>query len=436
MFNSDQLLTLLDDILKQAQAEGTTIRLSSEESGLTRFSENQITQNLLRNSFKLNITSHYGKKQASASLTSDDFEEIIATLRKSEALARLAPDDPEAMPLLPPQVYHDHRPAFDLATANYPPLQRGKLVKQMIDRAVHSQVNSYGTLETVAQFSALVNSLGLKAWEQTTTADISFTAKIENGSSWGKATAFQVADLPVLPLTERIIETACLSRSPREFPPTNYPVILTAEAFGSLLPWLVWNLDARSADEGRSFMSKETGGNCLGEALFSPLVQVDRNPTHPLLQLGNFCYNGLSNHPLTIIQQGIPQVLSYSRYWAQQQNQQPTGELFPIVMEGHTHNSLSELIKDTEKAILIHRAWYVRYVNPKPLEVTGMTRDGTFLVENGQISYPIRNLRFNQSLPHLFRDIDAVTPGVRLGSNVIPHVRVKGFNFTSITDSI
>jgi predicted Zn-dependent protease len=203
---------------------------------------------------------------------------------------------------------------------------------------------------------------------------------------------------------------------------------------------VIWNLDARAADEGRSFMSRTDNsgkpiGNRVGEQMFSPLVQVQRNPAHPLLQLGTFFSDGLSDRYTEVIKDGVPQTLSYSRYWAQQQRKEPTGAMYPFVMSG-SNQSLADLITQTERGILVSRSWYVRYVNPKTLEVTGMTRDGTFWIEEGQIAYPIKNLRFNQSLPDMLRDVDALSTVQRFGSSVVPGVRVKAFNFSSVTDSV
>jgi predicted Zn-dependent protease len=164
-------------------------------------------------------------------------------------------------------------------------------------------------------------------------------------------------------------------------------------------------------------------------------VQVRRDPAHPLLQARRFFSDGLPNRSLAIIQDGLPQTLAYSRYWAQQQGKSPMGEMSPIVMAGG-EQSLSDLIAQTERAVLVNRAWYVRYVNPRTLEVTGMTRDGTFWIENGEIAYPIKNFRFNQSLPEMLRDVEALTRAQRYGSTVVPGVRVKAFNFSSVTDSV
>ncbi len=440
LMSEDQALSLVESTLKQSQAEGVFVSLSDGESSLSRFSENQITQNISRNRFNLTITSYFGKRSASASTSEEDPEAIATTLRQSEELARIAPEDPEWVPLLEPQPYDRRIPAFDDATATVSPLRRGEMVKQVCEKAAQSGVESSGTLSVSATIRAIGNSLGILASDRTTEADFSLTAKISKGSSWNRRTAFAIERLPIAEMTEQAIARSLASQSPRKIKPGVYPVIFDAAAFADLLPWLIWNLDARAADEGRSFMSHtdaagKSAGNRVGETMFSPLVQVQRNPAHPLLQAGTFFDDGLSNNPLDIITKGIPQTLSYSRYWAQQQDKQPTGMMYPIAMTGG-EASIADLIAQTQQGILVSRAWYVRYINPRTLEVTGMTRDGTFWIEDGAIAYPIENLRFNQSLPEMLRDVDALTTVQRFGGSVVPGVRVKAFNFTSTTDSI
>ncbi len=438
--NEDQSLSLIDSVIKHSQAEEVFVTIEASESALSRFSENQMTQNLNRNQFNLSITSYFGKRSASASTTELEPEAIRDTIHRSEELARIAPEDPEWVPLLEPQEYDSRTPAFDEQTAILSPLVRGEMVQKVCALSGKAGVEGSGTLSTEAFLQAVGNSRGLRACERGTDANFSFTARIEDGSSWGQRTAFAIEALPIESLTQQLIERALASRRPREVKPGTYPVVFDGAAFKDLLSWVIWNLDARPADEGRSFMSRtdEAGkpvGNRVGERLFSPLVQVQRNPAHPLLQLGTFFGDGLSNRYLDVIKDGVPQILSYSRYWAQQQGKEPTGSLFPMVMSG-SDQSLAEVIAQTERGILVNRAWYVRYVNPKTLEVTGMTRDGTFWLEEGQIAYPIKNLRFNQSLPEMLRDVDAVSTVQRFGSSVVPGVRVKTFNFSSVTDSV
>ena len=162
---------------------------------------------------------------------------------------------------------------------------------------------------------------------------------------------------------------------------------------------------------------------------------MQRNPSYPLLQSSTFFNDGMKKDDLEIIKAGIPQTLFYSRYWAQKQGKTATGGMSPIVMLG-SNQSLEDLIAQTERGILVSRAWYVRYVNPRTLEVTGMTRDGTFWIEQGKIAYPIKNMRFNQCLPELLAHVEALSSVERYGNTVAPGVKVKAFNFSSITDSV
>ena len=440
LLSEDQALSLIDKAINQSEAEGVFVSLTTGEEALSRFSENQISQNISRNRFNLTITSYFGKRSASASTTELDPDAIAQTIRRSEELARIAPEDPEWVPLLEPQTYEPRTPAFDQATATLSPLARGEIIQRVCALSTKAGVEGSGTLSTEAFVRVVGNSRGLRACDRGTEADFSFTARIEDGSSWSQRTGFAIDQLPIESLIEQLIDRALASRSPREVTPGAYPVVFNGAAFAELLSWVIWNLDARAADEGRSFMSRtdeagKASGNRLGEQMFSPLVQVQRHPAHPLLQLGTCFGDGLSNHYTEVIKDGIPQTLSYSRYWAQQQGKEPTGGMFPIVMSG-SNQSLTDLIAQTERGILVNRSWYVRYINPRTLEVTGMTRDGTFWIEDGQIAYPIKNLRFNQSLPDMLRDVDALSTVQRFGSSVIPGVRVKAFNFSSVTDSV
>jgi predicted Zn-dependent protease len=440
ILSQDQALSLVEEALEHSKAEGSFVSISAGEESLARYSSNQITQNLSRTRFTLTVTSYFGTRRASASTTDASPEAIQAVVRSAEALARIAPEDPEWVPLLEPQTYEERTPAFDEQTANLSPLERGGIIQRVCALSTSAGVDGSGTLSTEAYVRAIGNSQGLRAYNRHTEADFGFTARIEDGSSWSQRTAWALDQLPIEKLTTQIIERSLQSRKPREISPGSYPVVFDGAAFADLLSWLSWNLDARAADEGRSFMSRtdESGnpaGNRLGEAMFSSLLQVQRNPAHPLLQGSTFFGDGLPNRALAIVQDGIPKTLSYSRYWAQKQGKEPTGSLSPVVVHG-TNQPLTDLIAQTERGILVSRAWYVRYVNPKTLVLTGMTRDGTFWIENGKVAYPIKNLRFNQSLPDMLRDVDALSTVERYGNSIVPGVRVKAFNFSSVTDSV
>ena len=436
----EEAFTLIELAIAQSQAEEIFVSLSASETGLSRFSENQISQNVRKNTFSLTVTSYFGKRSASASTTEFNEKAIAQTVKRAEDLARIAPEDPEWVELLPQQTYSDRTPAFDKATASLSPLRKGEIIQQVCSLSKDAGVNGSGTLSFKVSLNAIGNSAGLRGCDRTTEADFSFTARVDNGSSWNRCTAWSINQLPITELTEKVIQRAIASRNPQTIEPGDYTVIFEPSAFASLLPWVIWNLEARAADEGRSFMSRndDSGnpiGNKVGEQLFTPILQVRRNSAHPLLQGGRFFGNGLSNEDLDIIKDGIPQTLSYSRYWAKEQGKEPTGAMYPIVMTG-SDKTVADLIASTERGILVSRAWYVRYVNPRTLEVTGMTRDGTFLIEDGKISHPIKNLRFNQCLPEMLDNVVALSQAKRCGGSVIPGCKVENFHFSSITDSI
>ena len=440
LITRNEALDSLEFAIAQSQADGIFVSLSASETALSRFSENQISQNVRKNTFSLTVTSYFGKRSASASTTELNRDAIAQTVKRAENLASIAPEDPEWVELLPQQTYSERTPAFDSATATISPLRKGEIIQQVCSLSKDAGVNGSGTLSFTVSLNAIGNSAGLRGCDRTTEADFSYTARISNGSSWNRCTAWSIEQLPIVELTEKVIQRAIASQNPQAIEPGDYTVVFEPSAFASLLPWVIWNMDARAADEGRSFMSRNddsgnTVGNKVGEQLFSPMVEVKRNPAHPLLQGDRFFGNGLANTELNIVKDGIPQTLSYSRYWAKEQGKQPTGAIYPIVMTG-SDKTVADLIASTERGILVTRAWYVRYVNPRTLEVTGMTRDGTFLIENGKISYPIKNLRFNQCLPEMLNNVVALTQAKRCGSSVIPACKVEKIHFSSITDSI
>ncbi|MCZ0900629.1 TldD/PmbA family protein, partial [Microcoleus sp. HI-ES] len=196
---------------------------------------NQIPQNITKTLFSLIITRFFVNKRASAAVTEFDEDAIAQTIKRSEELARIAPADPEWMPLLPPQTYDLRSPAFDTATATVSPLARAEMVQQACARSSQGGAHGSGTLSTEASLYAIASSTGLRACNQSTEADFSFTARIDNGSSWAQSTAWSINELPIAQLAEQVIDRAIASRNPREVTPGIYPVIFEGAAFGYLL---------------------------------------------------------------------------------------------------------------------------------------------------------------------------------------------------------
>ncbi|AFY36863.1 peptidase U62 modulator of DNA gyrase [[Leptolyngbya] sp. PCC 7376] len=435
LISQEQAFDWVDKIIARAESDGVSVYIEERESALGRFGENQIRQNLQKNQFEIRITSYFKQQSASVTTVAQDLDGIISALRRSEDLARVAPADPEWIPLLEPQTYVDFSAKFDEATYSYSPLERGELIQKVCQQSAAAGTEGSGILSTSATAYALGNSAGLRAYDKKTNAEFSFTAKIGNGSSWGSRTAWGLEELPIEQIVATTLQRATMAQNPTRLEPDTYPVVFGAGAIANLIPRMIWNMSARSADEGRSFFSGEEGSNRLGEKLFNDKVNLYRDPNHPLFQFSAFSSGGLPGDRLPIIEAGVVKNLNYDRYWATQKNCAPNGSFFPLVMAG-TDQTLADLIAGTERGIFVNRAWYVQSVNRKTLELTGMTRDGAFWIENGKLAQPIYNLRFNETLPNLLNNIEAIATPERHGSSVVPAIKTSAFHFSSVTDSI
>ncbi len=222
--------------------------------------------------------------------------------------------------------------------------------------------------------------------------------------------------------------------------PGKYTVILEPAALMaaddlSLLGGLMYSLDAREADEGRSFLSKKGGGNRKGEKLFDERINIYSDPLNAEVPGSAFDGEGLPTKRMTWIEKGVVKNLYYSRFWAQKNRQPATAFPSGFIMEGGTQ-STAELIKSTAKGILVTRLWYIRDVDPQTLLYTGLTRDGTFYIENGQIKFPIKNLRFNESPIIMLNNLEAIGRPQRLGGNLVPPLKIRDFTFTSLSDAV
>jgi predicted Zn-dependent protease len=217
--------------------------------------------------------------------------------------------------------------------------------------------------------------------------------------------------------------------------PGKYTVILEPLAASDMLSNMVRGFDARSAEEGRSFMSKKGGGTRLGEQLFNEQVNIYSDPFNADLPSATWNGDGIPQEKVTWVENGVVKNLSYSRYWAQQKGVKPVPGASRVIMEGGTA-SLEDLIKSTERGILVTRFWYIRSVDPQTLLLTGLTRDGTFYIENGKIMYPVKNFRFNESPIIMLNNVEALGKPQRSGNMIVPPMKIRDFTFSSLSDAV
>jgi predicted Zn-dependent protease len=391
----------------------------------------------------LAVQSSFGPKHAVVTTNDLSDESIRRAVEQSERMARLAPDDPEAMPELSPQQYVPVTSWFE-RTAALTPEDRARAAKVALDLArAAGDLHAAGYLEAGMASSALGNKSGLFAYQQRTRSNYTLTVRSTDGtgSGWAAADHPDWAQVDVRRVAERATEKARLSRNPVAIEPGRYTVILEPQAVGDLVQLVANYAAARTADEGRSPFVKAGGGNKVGEKIADERVTLFSDPADPQLLAQPFDGDGLPLGRQVWIENGVLKQLYYSRFWAKKQGKSATGAPSSLKMAGGTA-SLDELVRGTQRGVLVTRLWYLREVDPRTILYTGLTRDGTFLVENGKITKALRNFRFNESPLFMLNNLDALGQPERLagteagGDVVMPALRVRDFNFTSLSEAV
>ena len=443
ILTEDECRAIMKKALSYSKADECEINLSGSISANIRYARNAVSTSGSINSTSMAISSAFGKKLGIVTLNEYTDEAISSAVKRCEELAQLAPENPEYVPFLGPQTYGLATKTFVPETAAITPAQRTTMVEQSLNVAKENKLTAAGFLQNSSGFNALMNSKGLFAYN--TYTDINFSATLRTADSQGSGYVTKdyndVSKLDTLALTKIAAQKSAGSTNAKALEPGKYTVILEPAAGIVLLENLYGSLDARSADEGRSFLSKPGGKTRLGEKLVDERVNIYSDPSHPDLPTRVWGGDGQPQIKRSWIEKGVIKNLNYSRFWAQKKGVQPIPYPNGIIMEGGTQ-SLEELIKGTEKGILVTRLWYIRPVDPQTLLFTGLTRDGTFYIENGQIKFPIKNFRFNESPVIMLNNLDALGKTERTVSGesgqsaLIPPMRIRDFTFSSLSDAI
>jgi len=439
----DQAQALIERAVKMSKADEMSVNLTSGYQADVRFAANQMsTAGGVVNS-QVVIQSTFGKKHAAAVTNDLSDESLRRAVEQSEALAKLSPDDPETMPGLGPQTYLPVNGYFD-STANTTPEARARAALTALEPARKAgDLKAAGFIIVNADSNALGNSKGLFAYNRNTTANYTLTVRTDDGtgSGWAGAEHPDWNKLDFSSLAQHAITKARLSRNPVAIEPGRYTVILEPQAVGDLVQLLAFSLNARGADEGRSAFAKQGGGNKIGEQIVDKRVTIFSDPQDPEMLAQPFDGQGLPLARQVWVENGVLKQLFYGRFWAQKQGKQPTGFPSSIKFAGGT-TSMDDMIKSTPRGVLVTRLWYLRQVDPRTILFTGLTRDGTFLIENGKISKAIKNFRFNESPLFLLSNLEAIGPAVRIGGSegggpvVMPTIKAKDFNFSSLSDAV
>jgi predicted Zn-dependent protease len=432
---------LLEGLIADNPGKEMSVGIFAGETGSTRFANNAITTNGVYNRLDVYAEVTRGKKRGIAAVNELTPEKIREAISRAGALADIAPENSELMPALGPQTYPRVPSLFFPGTAEFSPGQRVEAILSVIEKAKKQNLTAAGFFETGSSAGARLNSRGLYYFFSSTRSYYSNTLKTESGSGWASAEEEDVGRMATGELADRAIKKALDSRSAKPLPPGKYTVILEPAAAADMVSFLLYNFTAREADEGRSFLTLGEGKNRLGEKLVSPEITIYSDPALPECPTFPVGEDGLPVKKTVWIEKGVVKNLIYTRFWAEKMGREPVSFPSNIIMEGEDH-TLADLIESTEKGVLVSRFWYIRDLNPMILLLTGLTRDGVFWIENGRLSHPVNNFRFNESPVNVLRNVAMMSRAQRAvggetgQSAVVPALKVKEFNFSSVSDAV
>ncbi len=436
-----QAKAILDKVIAYSTADECSAQLGGGISGNVRFARNDISTAGIVDSTELGVQVAFGKRVGTATINQFDDASLERVVRRAEDLAKLAPENPEFVPAVGKQSY-SATDTYSASTAALTPEARARIAEASIAPCREKGLVAAGFLEDATGFFAHANSNGNFGYQQSTSADYTCTVRTEDGrgSGWVGSSIKDIADFDAGRDVQIAMRKAAASVDAQALEPGKYTVILEPAAAAGLISFMMGFFDARSADEGRSFLSKQGGGNKIGEQIMDPRVNIYTDPANPAVPVLPWDAEGLPRKRTNIIENGKVANLEYSRFWAQKQGKPETAGWGNVIMEGGT-KSTADLIAGTERGILLTRTWYIRMVDPQTVLLTGLTRDGTFYIENGQLKYPIKNFRFNESPVIMLNNIDELGRTVRVkadegSSMMLPPMKLRDFTFTSLSDAV
>lgn len=430
-----------DAARRRGVTEVEMLMAASAES-LTRFANNSIHQNVAERGRFASVRVIMDHRTARAATNRLDRDSIERCVEEAIDAARSLAPDPDVLPLAASTAAPPWDRFFD-ASAACTPDQRGRVVAEAIRIAASANLVAAGIYSTSETAEAILNTRGVFAHHAETMARFSITAMAADSSGWAKASSPDRNAFDPLELARRAAWKAELSKAPRELAPGRYTVILEPAAVLDLVGQIFADFSGTALQDQRSFLTGR-----LNSRLFGDNISVYDDVFHPLQAGPPFDGEGVPRRRLVMVENGVPRQLAYSRLAAHRAGVEPTGHGFPvpseygeapvnIVMPGG-RTSLDQIVSSTDRAILVTRLWYIREVDPYDKIMTGMTRDGAFLVEGGRLVCGVRNFRFNQGVTELLNNVEAMSPEERASGEeafdmVVPALRARDFNFTEVT---
>ncbi len=445
LLSERDLRKIIDTVLRLARSTGATeteVHVDEVDDALTRFANNAIHQNVAEHGLTVSVRTVVDGRTARATTNRIDEDSLRAAIDASLSLAHSQPKDPRLLPLPGKQRYRAVN-RFAKQTAALTPEERARAVRRACDLAVKRGQTAAGIFASGQSQAAMGNSRGLFAAYRETHAEFSITMQEEPAASWAKANTASVRDFDPQKLAERASEKAHRATNARELPPGRYTVILEPAAVLDLVGFLFYDFAATALEDKRSCLNDR-----MGKQLFGKNITIADDAYHPLQLGAPFDGEGIPRERVLLVDRGIPKNLVYARTTAKAARKKPTGHGFALPNEyGEApmnlvftggNSSLDEMIASTDRGLLVTRLWYIREVDPYEKIMTGMTRDGLFLVENGRVTSAVRNFRFNQSILEMLRNVELLGPAVRATGEeafemVVPAMKVCDFHFSEVT---
>ena len=464
MLTQDQAADIFERIKKLSSADEVEVLISGSRFALTRFANNVIHQNVEDENHVLSVRTVFGGRTARAFTNKFDDESLRRAVASSESLAKVQHPDPDLLPMPDLREAEEDEtcgpaPALPTrhfaVTASITPQLRADGVKQIVDIAQKHKLTAAGIYSVSESVEGIFNSRGLSKWHAQTLAEVSITMLDGDSSGWQKANSPDVSNLDPLRLAETAAQKAVDSAKPTEFPAAKYTVIFEPAAVLDIVGFMFFDYSGMAILDQRSFLSGRIGAQLFGEN-----ITIWDDVSHPLQTGSPFDGEGMQRHRVPLVEKGVVRCVVYARATAKRMKRseykdkvgliEATGHGFAlpnemgemplnIVFAAPTDpQTVAQMIASTERGVLVTRLWYIREVDPFEKIVTGMTRDGTFLVENGRVVRGVRNFRFNQSLIHMLSNVEAMSVPCRSCGEesfdmVVPAMKVRDFNFTEVT---
>jgi len=464
MLTKEKAADIFDRIRRFSTADEVEVIFNSSRFALTRFANNAIHQNVEEENSVVSIRTNFAGRTARATANQFDDESLRRAVVASENLAKVQAPDPDLLAMPTPAEANSEDEAADRSvhatrfferTAAITPADRAEVVRSIVAVAGKHKLTTAGIYSNSESGEGIFNSASLAKWHQQTLAEVSITMLADDSSGWQKSNSPDVSNLDPARLAETAAQKAVQSAHPREIAPGKYVVILEPAAVLDIVGFIFWDFSGVAILDQRSFLNDR-----IGTQLFGKNINICDDVAHPLQAGSPFDGEGMRRQRVPLVENGAVRRVVYARATAQKMKHseyaakvgaiEATGHGFPLPNEvgempmnivfaaPENPRSVDEMIASTERGVLVTRLWYIREVDPYEKIVTGMTRDGTFLVENGKIQSGLRNFRFNQNLISMLSNVEAMSSPVRASGEesfdmVVPAMKVREFNFTEAT---